>query len=182
MYTKHSFAGDGLRRICWLQWCGTSRRRMQAPLTSSIRCFPRSAATSTTRSLQMRSAAKRGRGRASDPARQDALERTAGAARDRPTARGSRDPARTREPQPSDRQGQAPRTLGSRRLCQPGTDGRPGIARLIEEILTAHDKWPLLDFVAEEHESKCSTSCYMCVQQYQNRRYHPLLDWRLGLA
>jgi hypothetical protein len=22
----------------------------------------------------------------------------------------------------------------------------------------------------------------MCVQQYQNRRYHPLLDWRLGLA
>ena len=22
----------------------------------------------------------------------------------------------------------------------------------------------------------------MCIQQYQNRRYHPLLDWRLGLA
>jgi len=22
----------------------------------------------------------------------------------------------------------------------------------------------------------------MCVQQYQNKRYHPLLDWRLGLA
>jgi hypothetical protein len=63
-----------------------------------------------------------------------------------------------------------------------GTGGRPGIACLIEEILTAHDKWPLLDFVAEEHESKCSTSCYMCVQQYQNRRYHRLLDWRLGLA
>ncbi|MHC2676960.1 Lhr-like helicase [Bradyrhizobium diazoefficiens] len=69
-----------------------------------------------------------------------------------------------------------------RRLCQPGTDGRPDIARLIEEILTTYDKWPLLDFVDEEHESKCSTSCYMCIQQYQNRRYHPLLDWRLGLA
>jgi len=22
----------------------------------------------------------------------------------------------------------------------------------------------------------------MCIQQYQNRRHHPLLDWRLGLA
>jgi hypothetical protein len=33
-----------------------------------------------------------------------------------------------------------------------------------------------------EHEAQCSTSCYMCIQQYQNRRYHPLLDWRLGLA
>jgi hypothetical protein len=22
----------------------------------------------------------------------------------------------------------------------------------------------------------------MCIQQYQNRRHHPLLDWRLGLT
>ena len=64
-----------------------------------------------------------------------------------------------------------------RRLCQRGADGRPDIAHLIEEILTAYDKWPLLDFVEEGHEGKCSTSCYMCIQQY-----HPLLDWRLGLA
>jgi hypothetical protein len=53
---------------------------------------------------------------------------------------------------------------------------------LIEEILTARDKWPLADFMDAEHEAQCSTSCYMCIQQYQNRRYHPLLDWRLGLA
>ncbi|MET4278538.1 MULTISPECIES: DEAD/DEAH box helicase [unclassified Bradyrhizobium] len=69
-----------------------------------------------------------------------------------------------------------------RRLCQPGSDGRPEIARLIEEILTARDEWPLVDFMEAEHEAQCSTSCYMCIQQYQNRRYHPLLDWRLGLA
>jgi hypothetical protein len=69
-----------------------------------------------------------------------------------------------------------------RRLCQPGADGRPDIARLIDEILTARDEWPLTDFMNAEHEAQCSTSCYMCIQQYQNRRYHPLLDWRLGLA
>lgn len=69
-----------------------------------------------------------------------------------------------------------------RRLCQTVADGRPDISRLIEEILTANDKWPLSDFMDAEHEAQCSTSCYMCIQQYQNRRYHPLLDWRLGLA
>jgi hypothetical protein len=69
-----------------------------------------------------------------------------------------------------------------RRLCQAGADGRPDIARLIDEILTARDEWPLTDFMDDDHEAQCSTSCYMCIQQYQNRRYHPLLDWRLGLA
>lgn len=69
-----------------------------------------------------------------------------------------------------------------RRLCQPDADGRPDIARLIEEILTAAEKWPLVDFMKPGHEEQCATSCYMCIQQYQNRRYHPLLDWRLGLA
>jgi hypothetical protein len=69
-----------------------------------------------------------------------------------------------------------------RRLCQLGADRRPDIARLIDEVLTARDEWPLVDFMDSEHEAQCSTSCYMCIQQYQNRRYHPLLDWRLGLA
>lgn len=69
-----------------------------------------------------------------------------------------------------------------RRLCQTGTDGRPDIARLIEEILEKANEWPLVDFMDADHEAQCSTSCYMCIQQYQNRRYHPLLDWRLGLA
>jgi hypothetical protein len=60
--------------------------------------------------------------------------------------------------------------------------GRPDIVRMIEEILTAEDEWPLVDFMKADHEAQCATSCYMCIQQYQNRRYHPLLDWRLGLA
>jgi hypothetical protein len=61
-------------------------------------------------------------------------------------------------------------------------DVYPEIVRLISEIVTDHQQWPLRDFLAEEHEAQCAASCYMCVQQYQNRRYHPLLDWRLGLA
>jgi hypothetical protein len=69
-----------------------------------------------------------------------------------------------------------------RRLCQADADGRPDIARLIEEILAARNEWPLVDFMRADHEAQCATSCYMCIQQYQNRRYHPLLDWRLGLA
>lgn len=69
-----------------------------------------------------------------------------------------------------------------RRLCQVGADGRPDIARIIDEILNAPDEWPLVDFMLSDHDAQCSTSCYICIQQYQNRRYHPLLDWRLGLA
>ena len=69
-----------------------------------------------------------------------------------------------------------------RRLCQADAKGRPDIARMVEEILTAKDEWPLVDFMQPGHEAQCATSCYMCIQQYQNRRYHPLLDWRLGLA
>jgi hypothetical protein len=42
--------------------------------------------------------------------------------------------------------------------------------------------WTLKDFLDGRHVTQCSTSCYACVQQYQNRRYHPLLDWRLALS
>ena len=69
-----------------------------------------------------------------------------------------------------------------RRLCEADANGRPDIVRMIEEILTAKSEWPLADFMDPDHEAQCATSCYMCIQQYQNRRYHPLLDWRLGFA
>jgi len=69
-----------------------------------------------------------------------------------------------------------------RRLCEPGEHGHPDIVRLISEIVSNNAHWPLRDFLQVDHVSQCTTSCYMCVQQYQNRRYHPLLDWRLGLA
>jgi Lhr-like helicase len=61
-------------------------------------------------------------------------------------------------------------------------DGRPEIARLVDEIVGNRKVWPLRDFLVETHATRCSTSCYACVQQYQNRRYHPLLDWRLAIS
>ncbi|CAH2407162.1 hypothetical protein MES4922_60127 [Mesorhizobium ventifaucium] len=46
--------------------------------------------------------------------------------------------------------------------------------------------WPLVDLlsVSEEgaHAARCQTSCYRCIQRFGNRRYHGLLDWRLGIA
>jgi len=69
-----------------------------------------------------------------------------------------------------------------RRLGETGIDGRPEIARLVEEVVGDRLQWPLKDFLDERHATRCSTSCYACVQQYQNRRYHPLLDWRLALS
>jgi hypothetical protein len=69
-----------------------------------------------------------------------------------------------------------------RRLGEPGLDGRPQIVRLVENVIGDDGQWPLKDFLKEDHVTRCSTSCYVCVQQYQNRRYHPLLDWRLALA
>lgn len=61
-------------------------------------------------------------------------------------------------------------------------DGRPEIARLVDEIVGDRTVWPLRDFLLEKHVTRCFTSCYACVQQYQNRRYHPLLDWRLAIS
>ncbi len=30
------------------------------------------------------------------------------------------------------------------------------------------------------HSSECDSSCYDCLRDYFNMRYHPLLDWRLA--
>ncbi|MGX9428860.1 MULTISPECIES: hypothetical protein [Bradyrhizobium] len=69
-----------------------------------------------------------------------------------------------------------------RRLGEVGRDGRPEIARLVDEVVGDRGQWPLRDFLDERHVTRCSTSCYACVRQYQNRRYHPLLDWRLAIS
>ena len=69
-----------------------------------------------------------------------------------------------------------------RRLGEPSSDGRPKIIHLAEEIVSNRNEWPLKDFLANNHPETCAASCYACIQQFQNRRYHGLLDWRLGLA
>jgi Lhr-like helicase len=69
-----------------------------------------------------------------------------------------------------------------RRLGESRSDGRPEIIHLAEEIILDRTSWPLSDFLTNHHPETCTTSCYACIQQYQNRRYHGLLDWRLGIA
>ncbi|MBD9415258.1 DEAD/DEAH box helicase [Pseudomonas sp. PDM16] len=63
---------------------------------------------------------------------------------------------------------------------------RPQILETLDAILANYDQWPLIDFLSAsaegEHATQCHTSCYRCIQRYGNRRYHGLLDWRLGLA
>ncbi|WP_447889515.1 DEAD/DEAH box helicase [Serratia fonticola] len=70
-----------------------------------------------------------------------------------------------------------------RRLAEPATaDGLPLIVTLLHEILEENTDWPMVDFLKKDHPTQCQTACYKCIQRYGNRRYHGLLDWRLGMA
>ncbi|MEC4723429.1 DEAD/DEAH box helicase [Noviherbaspirillum sp. CPCC 100848] len=74
-----------------------------------------------------------------------------------------------------------------RRLGEAIVDGRPPqIINMITNILNDTKAWPLVDFLGDDgegsHAERCKTSCYRCVQRYGNRRYHGLLDWRLGIS
>lgn len=59
---------------------------------------------------------------------------------------------------------------------------RPMIARLIESLV--HDRGDRLvrPFFEDDHPQACARSCYRCLQRYNNRSWHGLLDWRLGLG
>lgn len=59
---------------------------------------------------------------------------------------------------------------------------KPGIIEMVEKIIYDETDDPLRSLIAASHASKCQTACYRCIQQYGNRRYHGLLDWRLGLS
>ncbi|MCW2283799.1 hypothetical protein M2323_001769 [Rhodoblastus acidophilus] len=58
----------------------------------------------------------------------------------------------------------------------------PKIVTLIDRIINDKKCRPLAELLDDSHTSRCKTACYHCIQQYGNRRYHGLLDWRLGLA
>lgn len=44
----------------------------------------------------------------------------------------------------------------------------------IEEYVEEH-------LESADHEAKCNGSCYGCLRDYQNMRFHPLLDWKLAV-
>ncbi|NEI06157.1 DEAD/DEAH box helicase [Rhizobium leguminosarum] len=59
---------------------------------------------------------------------------------------------------------------------------RAPVTKLIRSILDDPAKWPRKAVSIDKHPEKCWTSCYKCLQRYNNRNFHGLLDWRLGLA
>lgn len=56
------------------------------------------------------------------------------------------------------------------------------IEALIDSMLDDPKKWPRERTEQGDHRTRCSTSCYRCMQRFNNRNYHGLLDWRLGLS
>lgn len=56
------------------------------------------------------------------------------------------------------------------------------VADLISSILGDSTKWPRKELEKDDHQVDCGTSCYRCLQRYNNRNFHGLLDWRLGLS
>lgn len=56
------------------------------------------------------------------------------------------------------------------------------VSGLIASILDGAADWPRKAVSDEDHMRRCETSCYVCLQRYNNRNLHGLLDWRLGLS
>ncbi|TPI70021.1 DEAD/DEAH box helicase [Mesorhizobium sp. B3-1-3] len=56
------------------------------------------------------------------------------------------------------------------------------VSDLLRSILNDAAKWPRMEVSDEHHMKRCGTSCYKCLQRYNNRNFHGLLDWRLGLS
>jgi Lhr-like helicase len=69
----------------------------------------------------------------------------------------------------------------SRRLAE--LEGnRPRAAHLVTSLVNdRHDRLSG-PFFEEDHAEKCARACYRCLQRYNNRGYHGLLDWRLGIG
>jgi hypothetical protein len=56
------------------------------------------------------------------------------------------------------------------------------VSDLIRSILDDSEAWPRNAVSDTVHSIRCGSSCYRCLQRYNNRNLHGLLDWRLGLA
>jgi Lhr-like helicase len=56
------------------------------------------------------------------------------------------------------------------------------VSELLRSILDDAAQWPRKAVSDDHHMKRCGTSCYKCLQRYNNRNFHGLLDWRLGLS
>jgi len=57
-----------------------------------------------------------------------------------------------------------------------------GLEGVLSRILTPNrDTWS--EFIqSSEHMDDCDESCPLCLREFRNKPFHPLLDWRLGLS
>lgn len=67
-------------------------------------------------------------------------------------------------------------------FCRHLSSEKAPVTKLIRSIIEDDAKWPRKAVSADDHPERCETSCYRCLQRYNNRNFHGLLDWRLGLA
>ncbi|MBO9127949.1 MULTISPECIES: DEAD/DEAH box helicase [unclassified Rhizobium] len=56
------------------------------------------------------------------------------------------------------------------------------VAELLRSIVEDPNRWPRNTVAEGDHRVTCGSSCYRCLQRYNNRNFHGLLDWRLGLS
>jgi Lhr-like helicase len=68
-----------------------------------------------------------------------------------------------------------------RRLAM-SENGRPMVARLVESLVENKSDRLVAPFFQDAHPQTCARSCYRCLQRYNNRGWHGLLDWRLGIG
>jgi hypothetical protein len=69
----------------------------------------------------------------------------------------------------------------SRRLAEFNND-QPRLARLIISMVEDRQDPLIKPFWTDDHAATCARACYRCMQRYNNRGYHGLLDWRLGIG
>ena len=71
-------------------------------------------------------------------------------------------------------------------FCRHLQSGENAVPYVIRSILGDREAWPRkaleLKNDTHDHRRTCDTSCYLCLQRYDNRNYHGLLDWRLGIS
>lgn len=60
--------------------------------------------------------------------------------------------------------------------------GRPMVVRLVESMVRDLEDPLVRPFFQNDHLRACARSCYRCLQRYNNRGWHGLLDWRLGIG
>jgi Lhr-like helicase len=69
----------------------------------------------------------------------------------------------------------------SRRLAS-DEGGAPMVARLTRSMVDDPNDRLVRAWFDPGHTRTCARSCYRCLQRYNNRNFHGLLDWRLGLG